>query len=88
MMIDECYGDRGCVMGCSVFAVENEMFKRGDVWDRQRRGLKSVAVEDSKATPAASGPCSTEVVVRRGTGFVEGRVYLWLLPALCNAKNV
>lgn len=46
-----CYGCRSGVMRCNLFAIKNQMFKCGDVWDRQYRGLNGAGVINGKDTP-------------------------------------
>lgn len=38
-------------MRCNLFAIKNQMFKCGDVWDRQYRGLNGAVVINGKDTP-------------------------------------
>lgn len=45
-------------------------------------------MKNSEAATPASGPGLTEVAIPRGTGLIEGRVDLWLLPGLCKTENV
>lgn len=58
-------------MRCSVLAIKTHLLKKGDVWDRQSRGLSSAAVENSKAAPSASGQGPTEVGLRRVAGCIQ-----------------
>lgn len=86
--IYECYGCRGGVLCCNVFAAKNQMFKTVDMWGGQQRGVKSAAIKNSEATPSTSGPGLAEVVIPRGAGLIEDRENMWLLPGLCKTENV
>lgn len=45
-------------------------------------------MKNSKATPPTGSPGLTEVAIPRGTGLIEDRVDLRLLPGLCKTENV